>query len=289
MWEKEKFGYSDLSLAIIKKILISSDVKRVRYLSLTGGEPFLREDIANIYALIRSLHPRCRVTISSNGVLTGKIIKFFSGANNPRNISLEISMHGITSHDHMTQSKGSLRQSEQTIGEIQKRFPKLKLSVKFVITPWNYNEIEKTFDYCQERGLPLIVKMIENVKSYTNSIRYEENTKQKIFSFTEDQLQDILCFLNRVNNNKGVNRYFIEYLVGSLQGKPINKQCLVSRKSLFFNANGDIYNCRNFEPIGNIKEGDVTLHITGYKNRICRQQRDSSICQKCVALPRFLI
>jgi MoaA/NifB/PqqE/SkfB family radical SAM enzyme len=48
--------------------------KTLKDLNITGGEPFLRNDLVDIVREITNVNPKIRIVISSNGFLTAKII-----------------------------------------------------------------------------------------------------------------------------------------------------------------------------------------------------------------------
>src|SRR3989344_6855666 len=59
-----KINYKDqLSLDELRKFAENPILKQVRFLVLTGGEPFLREDIDEIVNMFKKKNPKLHITI----------------------------------------------------------------------------------------------------------------------------------------------------------------------------------------------------------------------------------
>ena len=71
IWKKKKSG-NELSLEEIEKIFRNT---KIQWLNLTGGEPFLREDIVDVVEIIVKRSKPYIVNITTNGFLTDKIIE----------------------------------------------------------------------------------------------------------------------------------------------------------------------------------------------------------------------
>lgn len=64
---------NDLTLEVFKKL-----PRDLKYINLSGGEPFLRADIAEIIKVLKSQIPKAKIIISSNGFATDLILKRMS-------------------------------------------------------------------------------------------------------------------------------------------------------------------------------------------------------------------
>lgn len=289
IWEKRGKESRELSFSKIRQLLELDDMRHLKHISLTGGEPFLRKDLCEIVSVIQGSYPRSSITISSNGTLTGQIMDFLHRTQQYSNISLELSLLGIKTHDDISGIKGSFENLENTIHEVRNRFPALNLKAKFVITPRNYLAIKETADYCRRRSIPLMIKIVENVSSYTNSLKYQQNLGDKTFIFNAEQLKSIIDTLKRVRNNRTVNRLCTGQLINCLEGKKISKKCFVPFFSLFINSEGSIYRCRMHDPIGSINQEPFNFITAGSQLAENRLDGDSQMCGQCVSLLRFLM
>ncbi|MFH2146239.1 MAG: radical SAM/SPASM domain-containing protein [Candidatus Omnitrophota bacterium] len=288
IWEKQRGQRSNLKIEKIREILASKYTKKVRYIAFTGGEPFLREDVFEIFSLVRSLRPDCKIVISSNGTLADKVVSFFRKIESLRNITLELSILGIESHDYLTDTKGAFETIQFSIEKLKQEFPLLRLRVKFTITPWNYLEMNEVVKYCSRYNLPVFIKIIENVKSHTNSIKYQDNFKKNSFNFSQEQRQSIVCALESIKNNYLYNRGIIKGIAYHLRGKQIKRRCYAAARSLFINPDGSVYRCRMCEPIGNINTQEFDGMIEGSQGQIKRLNGRHDLCKNCISIFRFL-
>ncbi len=284
IWEKKGDACRELDFNKARQMFGHKALRGLKHIYLTGGEPFLRNDLCEIALAVKDSYPRTSVTISSNGTLTARIMEFFERVKQYKNIGLEFSLLGRKKHDDVTGVTGSFENLENTLNEVRKKFPLLDLKAKFVITPWNYLAIEEAADYCREQNIALTVKMVENVRAYTNSLKYRQNLESKRFIFNAEQRESIIDALKKAKNNPAVDRICAEYLIESLEGREIKKKCFVPFVSLFINTEGNMYRCRMDEPIGNINK--APFNFTTAEGRFLGI---NPICDQCVSLLRFLM
>ena len=289
IWEKEGEKCQELDFNKIRQVFRLEALKHLKSIYLTGGEPFLRKDLYEIVLAIKDFYPHSSITISSNGTLTGRIMDFLGRTQQYANIGLEFSLLGIKTHDDISGIKGSFENLENTIQEARGRFPSLNLKAKFVITPRNYLAIKEAADYCQQQNIGLTIKIVENVKSYTNSLKYRQNLENRSFIFSVKQLKSIIDALKKLRKNPLVKRVSMEYLIKCLEGKKISKRCFVPSLSLFINSEGDIYRCRMHDPIGSINKTPFNLITAGKQLAENRLNDDNQMCGQCASLLRFLM
>jgi len=74
--ENPKLVKEELSLSEIQNFLSDREFfKDLDFVYLSGGEPFLREDLPEIVKSIHECNPTCIVYVATNGFLTDNIIK----------------------------------------------------------------------------------------------------------------------------------------------------------------------------------------------------------------------
>ncbi|MFA5117373.1 MAG: radical SAM protein [Candidatus Omnitrophota bacterium] len=288
IWERNGECSDELSSDAVTRVLKHPSLEKTRHITFTGGEPFLRKDLSSLYSHARSLFPKSTLLISSNGTLTGEIGDFLTGIKIDRRLVLELSIHGLQSHDRLTRTPGALRQTQHSIALIQQKFPWAGLQAKFVITPWNYDDIERAAAYFRQKRMRFVFKIVENNKSYTNALHFEENSKNGTFVFSPEQKRAIRQALRSVRRNPLGNGLVTQRLIRYLETGRVDGRCFVPARSLFVNADGEAYRCRNFPPAGDVHKDDLdagSFPGTGFR----RQGRcDEKICASCVSLLRLL-
>lgn len=148
-------SYDPLSLKEIEKLLSQQELNHLMQFTLSGGEPFLREDLEDIINLYGRLHPQSRITIPTNALMPERIEEIM-GRVVPKNRVLEISMPltilGLAQdHDDMTGVKGHFKKLCQTIQALQhlRRYPNFKLSGVTVISSHNQQYMAEIMDFFQ--------------------------------------------------------------------------------------------------------------------------------------------
>ncbi len=122
---------------------------------LTGGEPFLREDIAEI---VRQFKQRdLDVRLQTAGLLKrfDAMLKCVSYGARDINVSLDSLDEDIS--DYLNGVQGSWRQAIRTIGRISREFPPADTVCAFgcVLSPYNIDHVESVLDLAGELGWQL--------------------------------------------------------------------------------------------------------------------------------------
>ncbi len=121
----------------------------VLFLTFTGGEPFLREDIFDLIAEARRL--KFAVTVFTNGTLLGK--EECKRLAEQKLQSVEISVYGAgdKTHDSITGVQGSYNSTMKAVEYLIESGARVVL--KTCIMRENIDELPKLSYFCQQRGL----------------------------------------------------------------------------------------------------------------------------------------
>jgi MoaA/NifB/PqqE/SkfB family radical SAM enzyme len=89
----------------------------LRDLNLSGGEPFLRDDMVDLGRAARRRLPRARIVVSTNGFLTERILRAAAAWQKERaRIGIAVSLDGIgPMHDQVRGVPGSFRKALATL------------------------------------------------------------------------------------------------------------------------------------------------------------------------------
>lgn len=136
----------DLSFGQIRKI--SETAPPFEKLWLSGGEPFLRDELPEIVALFARNNRVANVNLPTNGLLRERIFRSIDrmlAAAPGVSIDLNFSLDGLANtHDAIRGVPNNFRRTLETIRETEKRYSnvrRLRRNVLTVITRENYNEI----------------------------------------------------------------------------------------------------------------------------------------------------
>ena len=147
-------------------LLESPVLSGLKELDITGGEPFLRNDIVELLlgiGRLKKTHLRslCSVAITTNGFLTRKILTDVGAVIEP------LEQAGVTLvfacgfdavgevHDRIRNFKGGWEKLNATIEglkELREKHPSLVLGIKTTITRYNIDELDRVCEYPTNTG-----------------------------------------------------------------------------------------------------------------------------------------
>ncbi len=120
------------------------------YLTFSGGEPFLRDDVAEIVSSAMSLCQPAIVTIPTNGLLGGVIVtkvnEILEQAGKVQ-IGINLSLDGIgEQHDAIRGVKGNYEKALETYRRLREiEHPNLTISIHTVVSRFNVEQIEEIY------------------------------------------------------------------------------------------------------------------------------------------------
>jgi MoaA/NifB/PqqE/SkfB family radical SAM enzyme len=164
-----KLRERDLSLDEIERIFHS--IGHVFFFNVSGGEPYLRDDLPEIIGLALShLKPKV-IHIPTNAIASEKIrdltvrcleVLKQNGSKVP--FTVKPSIDGVAGiHDEIRGVKGNFKQLEKTIGylkDIEQKYVNFHLELGTVISKFNIHHLSEIEDYVHSLG----------VQSYRNEI-----------------------------------------------------------------------------------------------------------------------
>ncbi len=160
-WEEIESAKAKLELTLEDYKKISNNLNHLYYLSIGGGEPFMREDLPEIVESFYKNSKTRVVTISTNGSFPERVKNYieYLTKNCPKiQLRIQISLdHLEEEHDRSRKVKGlfnKLLQTSKVISEKRDEGCPVFLSIATVITKDNKNDlfelrkfIEKNIDY----------------------------------------------------------------------------------------------------------------------------------------------
>lgn len=249
-------------------------------LTLTGGEIFLREDLAQI--VVAAAPITSTILLSTNGTMTSRIKELLLGLSFKvrKQIGVIVSLDGATpeTHDKSRGVKGTWNHTVETIQMV--RALGLPRRATMTIQPNDYHEIWAAYQYCKSLDTPLSFLML--------APRPE---------FSPEQVKDIYEQLKLVWTDAGIPGF--EYYLRGLIYHYITLQaplpCVRSKyTSPVITAGGDVYPCDNapwrnltdnyYYPeliMGNIRNKSLVEILNSKKAAEALGRLDSEHCNVC--------
>ncbi len=252
---------ADLKLSQWRDLLSSPELRGLREMDLTGGEPFLRPDLGELLTEIRTLQPTCfpalrTLSVTTNGILTDRVVKLVQqhiGPLKDRGIDLVLAC-GMDAagelHDRIRRYPGAwerLRETLSGLREIRKDHGNLILGIKTTIVPQNVRELDRIADFADANDLFTIIS-----PCIITPNRFGNLDRETDLRFTPEDLEILVDFYQSPRFAWSGHR---EALLGYLRTGKISKPCTAGFNTLFCRHNGEVFGCPILaHPLGNIRE-----------------------------------
>lgn len=264
-WKELNTKEKDLSLDEIFKF--SMELKSLRWLTLSGGEPFLRDDIDEICKKFIENTRIKQITIPTNCLLpliirdsAEKIAKLSEKVK----ISINLSLDGLEkTHDFIRGVEGSFKKVEETYLQLiplTEKYRNLSIRVNTTICNKNVEEIERLGEYVKEN--------FSRIASHNFEIMRGDPKDREFGPPSSKKVEELIPVLEKIW--KGYNFFkdsnIKSKLVVSTKKKLFNEyvkimqtniqpfDCYAGRFHMVLDSTGNVYFCELLPKIGNIRE-----------------------------------
>jgi len=216
------------------KAEILSKLPRLSFCNITGGEPFLRDDIEEIIDILKKKAKR--IVISTNGYLTDKIVDI---AKKNRDIGIRISIEGLPSaNDELRGIKGGFDHGLRTLLELQRL--KLKdIGFGITVSDRNAKDMLELYQLAKVMNVEFATAVVHNsyyFHSYNNKIL----NKEEVISCFKELIYDLLK-TKRVKN--WFRAYFNYGLINYIKGNRRLLPCGAGKDMFFLDPRGEVRPC----------------------------------------------
>jgi len=244
--------------------------REVVSIAITGGEPFLRDDLPVICARLKFLSPKARFGLVTNGLCPDKVVETMKKIREiDAACGIGVSIDGFYPEDQ--QLRGSNVHYELAWTTVRRLLEnRFNVSVGSTLTRINIGRALEFKSFCEER---VNVKWMFQIVG--ESVHYYDNLKRiDGISLTSKDLE----MLEKVCQATA-EQVFPHYLVKYMKEKKQIIPCFSGFTGFFLNSRGTVYPCIHLNsPLGNIKEeqfGDVWM---GEKARAIRKDIVRKAC-----------
>jgi len=199
IWKNNPMEKIKEELALDEISRIFANFNKLYWLTITGGETFLRNDLNEI---IKTIYDRSKpkvITIATNGMTTKKIILWTQDILDyckQLNLVINLSLDGIgKQHDEIRGVKNNFDLTTKTLIELKKlNHPRLTVGVNTVISNYNVKDFPEIYTYIKNNFGPdsYIAEVAEHRAKLYNielEITPEINEYQKALLFLIDSLK----------------------------------------------------------------------------------------------------
>jgi len=261
----------------------------LRELDVTGGEPYLRQDLLEFIERIshlkdENLKAMRSVAITTNGFLTLQILEYTRKMLElllPRKVDLVMvcAMDGTGEpHDRIRNYKDAWTRVNNTIQGLKKirsSTPNLVIGLKTTVLPQNVDQLEKITKYANENELFTIISpciITEN--------RYHNINRREDLAFNKRDIEKMIKFYELDQFQWDFHR---QRLVNYLRTGVMKKPCSAGFNYFFIRSDGEVYLCPLIKiNLGNLKETRIEeMFFSKEASRFRKQIGKYTECRTC--------
>ena len=230
----------------------------VKFINITGGEPFVREDLEDIIEVCFRKSPR--VVISTSGWFEDRII---SMAKRFPNIGIRISIEGLSQkNDELRGRQGGFDKGLRTLLKLKEMGVK---DIGFGITVSNHNSADmlSLYQLSKSLGMEFATAAFHNSYYFHKGDNFITNKEEVCGNF-----EKLIALQIQENHPKSWFRaYFNMGLINYIQGNKRLLPCEAGLVNFFVDPNGEVYPCNGLEDkywkesMGNIRQANSFAEI----------------------------
>lgn len=290
IWEKEKT--QEMNTQEIATVF--RKIKNIKVLRITGGEPFLREDLVGVVNTITENTSVQILHVTTNGILRERIISFIKSVKFDK-IHLKISLNGYgDNHDRIMGVAGAYRKAVDTIKELKilRKDYKFVLAInQTIVDKKSYEDSKKIRALCSEYGISYLpVIACNNMALYDpdEKVQKPKTNFEPFGDFSNEDfriiLKDLMAETAKINNciERVIKRYYLGGLYNRLilnKNKP-SPNCVALRNHVRILPDGKVPVCL-FNPVvaGDLLKDD--FHNIWNSTRVKELRKWVGRCSGC--------
>ena len=265
---KSRGAENELTVEEYEKI--SRDIKLINILGISGGEPFIRDDLAEVVQVIYKNTSPLVIDLPTNGYFTEKvlgqaeeILKYCKETV----VDVQLSIDGPEKvHDEIRGLKGSFKKVKETyeglIG-LKKRYRNLWVKGCVVYSSYNQDYVEELFGILDKdfRDLDRVVfSVVHGSVSDNEALRFDwdryfqvcDRIRKEAVVKDAGDFHSIFTVALRIVKN--------DFLKEILRTKDMHRQCGAGRKVIVINETGKVFPCEPlWRPVGDLRENGYKI------------------------------
>ena len=229
---------------------------KLKFINITGGEPFVRDDLAEIVEECYRHAPR--IVISTSGWFSDRIIEL---ARQFPNIGIRISIEGVgTMNDTLRGREGGYQRGFDTVEALRKMGVK-DVGIACTIGNENSADMLKLHDRAEEMKIEFATAAVHNSYYFHKN----DNKITDIARVSADIEQLVVRQLKERNPKSWFRAYFNMGFINYISGAKRLIPCESGTTNFFINPTGEVYPCNGIEEhcrigsMGNTKEQPFDL------------------------------
>lgn len=266
---------SDLDMGIVKETLHQLRDIGVRQISVTGGEPLLRDDLEEIIVFATDL--KFMTIVLTNGKLLTK--KRLESLLNAGATGFVISLDTLDNETYRKIRGTGIEQTLHAIenlAQLKKEKDGIITSVTSVLTKYNIGHLVELARYLDKRWIDLQIQPCLDASDYEIT-----NGSVNIIQRLRESLREIQNIYGQYITK--FDREYLDYVPVFLQNHelPENFRCLAAYHLVHLDAELNLYPCWSSSPVGNILQSPLSKLWYGDAMRKIRLEFSKGHCPHC--------
>jgi len=269
-WANLNKEVNEVTLEEIERF--SRSLGNFSFLTLTGGEPFLRQDIPEIIKIFNKNNSVSSVSIPTNGYFSERIIK--SAGEILRNtkdidVAIKISLDGLEKkHDAIRGENGAFLKAVNTyhgLVKLKNENPRFKVGIIITYSALNQKDLAETLDYIEEKLKPDMISL----NLARGSLRDPKIKEADIADYLKLYRRILSFVMAKRNKQMGLyNRFYLAYKsrIPEMIKQIINQKqylfsCYAGRLLCIIDSSLNVYPCELIgRSFGNLRDYGYDFH-----------------------------
>lgn len=277
-----------ISLENLEKI--SESLGHLLWFSISGGEPFLRNDLPEIVRIFEKNNKVAYLTIPTNCILPikiqktmEKILKIHKG-----NTVITLSLDGIGElHDKIRGVKGNFEKFLETyekLKKLQKIFKNLHIGINTVINTLNQDKVEEIHKYVKDNldveshSFEILRGCSRSQEAKAPSIGFYKKHKDFLIKIIKEKTY--YTFNPMSVMLRAAKRYYHDLALDTMIKKRQLNECYAGRLSAVIDCRGNVYPCELYKKMGDLKETNYNFRQLWFSEK-AEKIRKEIIDKKC--------
>ena len=232
------------------------DFKRLppglRNINVSGGEPFLRDDLVEVVAALQGKYPGASIVISTNGLMPARIQE---NVRRMGRVGVRVSIDAIGElNDKIRGVKGAFALATETLDRLQAMGLK-DLGISATISQYTAGDLRKLKEMADSRGIELVTNLVHSSSTYFgehgDKLPDRESAQRRLIETELEWLEEKELSSRRPKD--WFRAYLTSGIIDQLRGKRRKIQCYACKYLFFMDPEGNIYPCNIWpESLGNI-------------------------------------
>ncbi len=292
--ELESKAVNQITIEQLEKIIKQAKPKGV---TLSGGEPFLRNDLVEICKVLEKYGIK-RIGLMTNGLLTEKIPKVVEEIlqNVKAVVNVNMSLDGLEEfHNKIRRSNRAFKTVIETTKKLRpflKKYKNFQMCLRTVVMKTNYKNLEKIYDFVDnELKVPLFLELVRGeasagvCKEFSNEFYHP---KDKSLFLDKEDIPKLRKILARVFAKRGktplefvrqASQYnMFAYLLDMLENEKAVVRCTAGTETGVIYPNGDVAICEFMKPAGNLHDVDFDFNKIWFGDKANKQRKIIPTC-----------